>query len=315
VIRRLAALLLLLPVWAGCGGGADHEVVATTTQAADLARAVAGDRLRVTGLLPANADPHEHELRPQDVKALIGARLVVRSGGDVDAWLDEAIDAAGTAAPVVTLGDAAPRLGDDPHWWQDPRAAIAAVSALRAALARVDPGGADGYARRAAAYTRRLRALDRAVARCIARVPPAERTIVTTHDSLGYYARRYGLRVVGAVIPARTTVAQPSAGEVTELIATIRREHVRAVFAERAVNAKVEAAIARAAGARVGRPLWADTLGPEGSGAATYVDAIAANTDALVDGMTGGAVRCRLEPKLAERTAAARPPGRAVRGL
>ena len=298
IMRRLAVLLLVLPALAGCGGGPGGEaprVVATTTQGADLARAVAGDRMHVTGLLPANADPHEHELRPQDVKALIGARLVVRSGGDVDAWLDEAIDAAGTSAPVLTLADAVAPLGDDPHWWQDPRNAVAAVGALRTALARVDPAGAAGYARRAAAYERRLRALDRAVARCIARVPAAQRTIVTTHDSLGYYARRYGLRVVGAVIPARTTVAQPSAGETAALIATIRREHVKAVFAERAVNPKVEAAIARESGARIGRPLWADTLGPEGSGAATYVDSIAANTDALVAGMTGGAVRCRPE--------------------
>ena len=126
-------------------------------------------------------------------------------------------------------------------------------------------------------------------------MPAADRAIVTTHDSLGYYARRYGLRVVGAVIPARSTVAQPSAGETAELIATIRRERVRAVFAESSVNPKVEAAIARDAGARVGRPLWADTLGPAGSDGATYVDSIAANTAALVDGMTGGAERCRPE--------------------
>ena len=292
-----AALLLSALLLAGCGDETDQEprVVATTTQAADLARAVAGDRMPVTGIVPANADPHDHELRPQDVKALIGARLVVRSGGDLDAWLGEAIDASGTAAGVVTLADAAAPGGDDPHWWQDPRNAIAAVEAIRAALARADPAGAAGYARRAAAYMRRLRALDRAVARCIAAVPAADRAIVTTHDSLGYYARRYGLRVVGAVIPARSTVAQPSAGETAELIETIRRERVRAVFAESSVNPKVEAAIARDAGARVGRPLWADTLGPAGSDGATYVDSIAANTAALVDGMTGGAERCRPE--------------------
>ena len=97
------------------------------------------------------------------------------------------------------------------------------------------------------------------------------------------------------MIPARSTVAQPSAGETAELIATIRRERVRAVFAESSVNPKVEAAIARDAGARVGRPLWADTLGPAGSDGATYVGSIAANTAALVDGMTGGAERCRPE--------------------
>jgi ABC-type Zn uptake system ZnuABC Zn-binding protein ZnuA len=68
---------------------------------------------------------------------------------------------------------------------------------------------------------------------------------------------------------------------------------VPAVFAESAVNADVEAAIARDAGAEVGRALWADTLGPEGSDGATYVDAVASNTAALVDGFSGGEVACR----------------------
>src|SRR4051794_37892386 len=114
-------------------------VVATTTQAADLAREVGGRRVRVVGMLAANADPHEHEVRPADVKALTGARLIVRSGGDVDAWLDDAIAAAGSDAPVLTLLDRVKarrdRHGVDPHWWQDPRNDVLAVAALSDALA------------------------------------------------------------------------------------------------------------------------------------------------------------------------------------
>jgi ABC-type Zn uptake system ZnuABC Zn-binding protein ZnuA len=275
------------------GGGRQLRVVATTTQAADFARRLGGDRAEVAGLLSPNADPHEYEVRPSDVKALIGAKLVVRSGGELDHWLDGAIDSSGTDAKLLTLGDHVALRGDDPHWWQDPRNVIAAVAALRDALVTADPGGAAGYRRRAAAYTAQLQRLDSAVAACIAKVPAAQRTLVTTHDALGYYARRYGIRVVGAVIPALTTAAQPSAGEITALVATIRREHVRAVFAESSVNPKVEAAIALQAGARIGHALWADTLGPRGSDGATYVDSIASNTAAIVDGFTGGAVRCR----------------------
>jgi ABC-type Zn uptake system ZnuABC Zn-binding protein ZnuA len=274
-------------------GGTHLRVVATTTQAADFARQVGGDRAAVVGLLSANSDPHEYEVRPSDVKAVIKAQLVVRSGGELDHWLDGAIDSSGTDAKLLMLGDHVALRGDDPHWWQDPRNAIAAVAALRDALVAADPDGAADYRRRAAAYTTRLQRLDAAVAACIAKVPAAQRTLVTTHDALGYYARRYGIRVVGAVIPALTTAAQPSAGEISELIATIRREHVKAVFAESSVNSKVEAAIAHESGARLGRALWADTLGPRGSDGATYVDSIASNTAAMVDGFTGGAVRCR----------------------
>jgi zinc/manganese transport system substrate-binding protein len=277
---------LLIAAVAGCGdgnasAGGKPTVVATTTQVADLARNVAGSRVKVVQLLAPNADPHEYELRPQDVEAVAGADVVLRSGGDVDAWLNQAIDASGTHARVITLGDAVKLRGDDPHWWQDPRNAILAAREIGAAL-HVD----------AAPYVQRLERLDRAVARCIDKVPPSQRKLVTTHDALGYYAARYGIDVIGAVIPSLSTAGQPSAGDTARLIQTIRDTGVKAIFAESSVNPKVEAAIARATGAKVGKALWADTLGPPGSDGATYIQSIESNTKALVDGFTGGAVTC-----------------------
>ncbi len=153
-----------------------------------------------------------------------------------------------------------------------------------------------GYARSAQRYSATLERLDREVARCIGEIPQTQRTLVTTHDALGSYAARYGLRVVGTVIPSRSTLAQPSAGEVDELIATIEREGVRAIFAESSVNPDVEQAIADASGARIGAALYADALGPAGSEGADYVGSIAANTAAIVDGLTGGARSCRPAP-------------------
>jgi ABC-type Zn uptake system ZnuABC Zn-binding protein ZnuA len=98
--------------------------------------------------------------------------------------------------------------------------------------------------------------------------------------------------VIGTVIPSLSTAGQPSAGETARLVATIRRTGARAIFAESSVNPEVEAAIARETGADVGPALWADSLGPPGSGGATYAKSILANTRALVAGFTGGAVRC-----------------------
>jgi ABC-type Zn uptake system ZnuABC Zn-binding protein ZnuA len=312
VMTRVALLLLaLLAVGvAGCGadpdggpvtGGGDDgglSVVATTTQAADLARNVGGTRVAVTQLLAANADPHDYEVRPDDVRVLADADVVVRSGGDVDTWLQDAIDASGTDAPIVTLIDHVPviRHGDevDPHWWQDPRNAERAVAVLRDAFARADPSHAAGYRVDAAAYARRIATLDAAIAGCIDVVPRDRRRLVTTHDALGYYAKRYGIEVIGTVIPSLSTQGQASAGETDALVRTIRHAGVRAIFAESSVNPKVEAAIAAEAGARVGPALWADTLGPAGSGGATYVESIAANTRALVDGFTGGRRTCEL---------------------
>jgi ABC-type Zn uptake system ZnuABC Zn-binding protein ZnuA len=314
-LRLLAAAVACLAplAAAGCGddasssaaggGGGDVTVVATTTQAADLARAVAGDRAEVVGLIPPNADPHDYEVRPADVKALADADVVIRSGGDLDDWLAEAIESSGGDARELVLIDEVDTIeGEDghegeeidPHWWQDPRNAATAVAAIEADLSAADADGAATYARNAEAYTSRLTALDGAVADCIDQIPAAQRKLVTTHDALGYYARRYGLEVVGAVIPSLSTQAQASAGEVDELVETIRRERVKAIFAESSVNPKLEQVVADEAGARVGKALWADTLGPEGSDGATYLASIAANTHAIADGLSGGAVRCTL---------------------
>src|SRR4051812_40786792 len=145
-MRRL--VLLLLPVAlvlaaSGCGDGDAHAdrrpvVVATTTQVADIARNVAGPGVKVVSILAPQADPHEYELRPHDIAAVADADLVLRSGGDVDAWMDEAIDGSGTHAPVIDLSAGMQLNDDDPHWWQDPRNAIVAAREVGAALHR-DP--------------------------------------------------------------------------------------------------------------------------------------------------------------------------------
>ncbi len=289
-MRNALLFIAAAALLAGCGsdgGDGRPTVVATTTQAADLARGVAGDRAEVRGILAPNSDPHDYEVRPGDVKALARATLVVRSGGDLDEWLGGAIDSAGADAPVLDLLERAGTEGEDPHWWQDPIRAEAAVTAIGAALAKADPANASAYRANAGRSVQRLRTLDAAVRRCIDQIPTGERTLVTTHDALGYYARRYGLRVVGAVIPSLSTQAQASAGDLADLVDTIRRERVKAIFAESSVNASVEDAIAQETGARVGRPLWADSLGPEGSSGATYEGSIRANTAAIVEGLTG----------------------------
>ena len=293
-------LLLLAAVCAalagGCGGVQDGRatVVATTTQAADIVRNVAGDRVAVRGVLAPNSDPHDYEVRPEDVKALARAELVVRSGGEVDEWLASAIDSAGADAPVVDLLAVVASGSEDPHWWQDPRLALRAVEAIRAALVTADPAGEREYFAGARAYGQRLRALDAAVTSCIGELPEAQRKLVTTHDALGFYARRYGIELIGTVIPSLSTQAQASAGDLAALVDTIRRERVRAIFPESSVDAKVEDAIAQETGARVGRPLWADALGPPGSSGATYADSIRANTAAIVEGLSGGERSCAL---------------------
>src|SRR5438270_886459 len=303
LLALLAALLL-----AGCGSGSGAagklDVVATTTQIADWTRAVGGGDVAVHHILQPNTDPHEYEPRPNDVEATAGAKIVFENGDELDHWMAKVVDQAGGKPRVVVLGERVPvrRPGEssgpeasrfDPHWWHDPRNAEAAVRAIRDTLAAADPAQRAAYARRAAAYLRHLRALDRHLAACFARLPRAQRKLVTDHDAFGYFAHRYGLDVVGAVIPSQTTQAQPSAGATAWLVGLIRREHVRAVFPESSINRRLAETIARETGATSRFTLYGDTLGPAGSAGATYLGMEQANADAIVRGLSGGRLECR----------------------
>jgi zinc/manganese transport system substrate-binding protein len=307
LVPAVAAALLV----AGCGTGSgpagpgQAKVVVTTTQLGDFARNVGGDRAKVVQLLKPNTDPHDYEPRPSDVADTSGAKVVFVSGDNLDRWMGDVVEQSGGHPAVVDVGERAPVkvAGEtegaeaskyDPHWWHDPRNAEAAVITIRDALAKANPGARNAYARNAGAYLAKLRALDRGIAACVDRVPPAARKLVTDHDAFNYFAHRYGIKVVGAVIPSQTTQAQPSAGDVARLVRLIRREHVKAVFPESSINPKLAQAIARQTGASSDLTLYGDTLGPKDSSGATYLTMESANADAMVRGFTAGAQRCTI---------------------
>lgn len=303
-LSTAATLVLGLGLAVGCGSsgsnpGAAIAITASTTQLGDFAREVAGDRADVTQILSANSDPHEYEPKPSDAESLIGADLILKSGGDLDGWLDQIVDSSGSDAPELTLIDVVPTLQGvdeaDPHWWQSPKNAIKAVLAIKAELSAIDPGGKATYNENAQTYIAELRRLDSKIARCMDSVPVDERKLVTSHDALGYYADRYGIDVIGAAIPALSTSAQASAGETADLVDLIRRTGVTTIYSEAGVSSQLEDAIANEAGATVGGELWADTLGPHGSDGATYIQALESNTAKLVDGFTNGDQSCSID--------------------
>ena len=296
---------------AGCGstgsGDGRLDVVATTTQIGDWVRVVGGGAVDVDQILQPNTDPHEYEPRPSDVAAAAGAKLVFASGDDLDAWIDQVVDDSGSDATLVDLGAGVPsRLAGesggeeasryDPHWWHDPSNAEAAVREISRRLILADPAHRRQFEGNARAYLARLARLDAGIARCVDSVPPAARKLVTDHDAFGYFARRYGIDVVGAVIPSQTTQAQPSAKDLSELVALIEREGVEAIFPESSLSARVANAIAGQTGASAEWTLYGDTLGPEGSSGATYLGMEAANADSMVRGFSGGRHGCRLSP-------------------
>jgi ABC-type Zn uptake system ZnuABC Zn-binding protein ZnuA/ABC-type Mn2+/Zn2+ transport system permease subunit len=298
-----AALALFASACGSSAANGSNTVVATTTQIGDWVRTVAGTSVSVDQILQPNTDPHDYEPRPKDVEAVGSADLIFENGDGLDAWMSGVVHDAGGHPVVVVLGDHVPALlpGEtsgseasryDAHWWHDPRNAVAAVTLIRDALDRAFPAARASFDANADSYLRQLRSMDSAIRGCFQQVPPAERKLVTDHDAFSYFAARYGIRVIGAVIPSQTTQGEASAQDLAGLIDLIRREHVRAVFPESSLSPKLVQTIAGETGASAAYTLYGDTLGPAGSPGATYVSMEQSNADAMVRGFTGGASSC-----------------------
>lgn len=269
-------------------GGDRVQVVATTMPLQDFARQVGGDRVAVTGILDADTEPHDYEPVPSDAEAVADADLVVSNGAGLDDWLDDLLEQAGAQAPRVgatrgvrLLPTEQEGLPGDPHAWHDPALARRMVGNVAAGLSRADPAGREAYAARAAAYGERIARMAAEIRADFASVPPRRRTLVTSHDSLGYFARAYGVEVVGSVLPAVTTDSEPSARQIRRLVEEIRARGMTTIFTEDAVEARLERQVAEEAGVRVSSSLYADTLGAPGSGAETFVAAELANARAM----------------------------------
>ena len=283
-VALLAAALLA----AGCGGGSDGgkpRVVATTMQLQDIARQVGGGEVEVDGLLGPDAEPHEYEPKPSDAEAVADADVVLQNGG-LDDWLGGLLDSAGGDARRVNVIDELPDgIGTDadPHVWHDPGWAREMVDVVEVALVEAAPEARTRIVANANAYRDRLERMERDIRALLAPVPRERRKLVTSHDSLGWFARAYGIEVVGSVLPGVSTDTEPSGEQVRRLVEDIRRAKVDTIFTEESVDAKLEEQVAAEAGARVSTSLYTDTLGEPGSPTGTLIGAELHNARAMAE--------------------------------
>ena len=245
----------MLALVAGCGDDSDDgrvDVIATTTIGADLVRTVAGADATVEALLPESASPHDYAASAKDRAELEDADLVVAWG----AGLEEGL-------PLDELGEEPLELAAeerDPHVWMDPTFIASVLPELAAALGDADPDQAAAYEDRAAAYAHELGRLDRKLDRSFAAIPPDRRKLVTSHDSLGHFVRRYDFDFVGAPFGIAPS-AEPSAERVASLIDRVEQEDVPAVFAEDTDDPELMRQIAREGGVEVVDDLLTEGFG------------------------------------------------------
>jgi zinc/manganese transport system substrate-binding protein/manganese/iron transport system substrate-binding protein len=284
----------------GSGGSGERlAVVATTTQVADFARNIGGDKVKVTQILKPNVDPHDYEPSPADIQAIADADLVVENGLGLEKWLDQTIKSAGFHGTLVdTSKGVTIRKGNgeedeaagDPHIWHNPKNAEMMSRTIAAAFEAKDPADRASYETNLKAYTAKLGRLDAWIGQQIDTVPADQRKLVTNHDAFGYYIDRYHLTFVGSIIPSSDTSAELSGRQLNSLVAKIKSTGVKAVFSESSLPPKTAEALGRQAGVKVEAgedSLYGDTLGPAGSAGGTYLEMERHNTTTIVTALKG----------------------------
>lgn len=282
---------------AACGGRAGDSgagspdsvtVVTTTTVFADIVRNVGGDLVDVTSLVPKGGDVHTFEPKPADIQTVSRARLLVMNGLGLDDWLEKTVtNASADGTPLLKLGVDLPGVellpGEDPatqnpHLWMDVAYGELYVDRVAASLKSIDPAHAAQYDAQAAAYRVRLDALDASVRSRIATIPEANRKLVTFHDAFPYYARAYGITIVGVAVQAPGQ--DPSAGYTAQLIKAIRDSGVKAIFSEAQFPARLVDQLGSETGSTVVTNLYDDSLGDPPI--SSYEAVIGWDTDQLV---------------------------------
>lgn len=326
VLSRIPLVVVACVAAVACGGPGDRtadgdgpDIVATTTIWADITSRVACGA-PVPAVIPQGADPHTFEPSLRDRELLERASTVIANGNDLEESILDLLDtvaAAGTnvvtMTPHVDVIDAdvidgeghdrdetAERPADDddadaddghghgeggdPHIWQDPRRVAGVLDVIATAVATDDT-----LARVRAcadAYRAELEAVDAEIEAVLAPIPAERRVLVTNHDSLGYFADRYGFEIVGTVIPSTSTIAEPSAAGLAELADTIAEHDVPAIFTAELESSADAEALAGRLGVDV-VPLTTDSLG-DGAATATYVGMLRANAAAIAAALGGG---------------------------
>jgi len=275
-VRAVVALVLAAATSiAGCAqpgtspGNGMLAVVTTSSVFADMISNVGSDRVTVTALVPHHADVHTFQPSPADVRAVAGARLLVMNGLGLDDWLrDTIVNASAAGTPLVELGPGLQGVellpGEEPgtqnpHLWMAVPYAEGYVGEVEAALVGVDPASAEAYHQGANAYRARLDTLDQQIRSKIAAIPAADRRLVTFHDAFPYFAREYGLEIVGVAVEAPGQ--DPSAAEIAALIEAIKAAHVKAIFSEEQFPTQLVDQLAASTGAKVVAQLYDDSLG------------------------------------------------------
>jgi ABC-type Zn uptake system ZnuABC Zn-binding protein ZnuA len=241
------------------------NIVVTIPVLKDLVEQVGGSHVRVTSLLSGYENEHTYSPKPSDLVAVRKARLLFEIGIGLEIWLSSLVKNAGgpslqvttTSRGIALLRDrpdhegaahAADKGGEgNPHIWMDPENATTMMRHITEALIQVDPAHAAEYRANQASYLRKLDQLRADLSDRVSRL--ADRRFIAHHPAWPYFARRFGFQIVGTIQPQ--SGSEPSALQLHDLIAKIKKDRIKVVVSEIQLSQKVPEMLAKETGSRV----------------------------------------------------------------
>ena len=267
------------------------EVLTTFTVLADLARNVAGDRLKVQSIVKPGSEIHGYQPTPSDIERASQADLIVENGLGLELWARKFTANAGNI-PSVTLSEGMDPLlieedayagKPNPHAWISPQRTMAYVDQLEQAFRRLDPAGAEQFSANAAAYKQQLQDLDDELRSALDAIPAERRVLVSCEGAFTYLARDYGLDE--AYLWPVNAESQVTPKRMARLINTVRDRQIPAIFCESTVSDKAQRQVAAESGARFGGTFYVDSLSAAEGPAPTLLDLQRHNVALLIDGL------------------------------
>ncbi len=285
ILSRRAAVVVTASIQlAACGGaGASDEsavvepsVIATTSIWADITSNVLCGR-SVPSIVPAGADPHTFEPSLRDREMLDNAQVVIANGNGLEGGIADLLTTSNATVVELTNDSRLALIDGDPHIWQSPRLVARALDTIESS---VRPLGIETCADE---YSDRLDQLDLDIIASLRPLAAEHRVMVTSHDSLAYFAERYRLEIVGTVIPSTNTLAQTNAADLATLADVIEAHNVRAVFTEELESTADADALAERLGVAV-VPLVTDAL-TDDPATDTYVEMMRSNATRIAEAL------------------------------
>lgn len=302
-ILLVVTIFLLTPIatFAATKDDARPLVVASTTQIADFARHIAGDRILVRSILAPGADPHTYQPTPDDVQIVLSADLCLQNGLHLEgkSWMATLAKDAGKPLVTTTNGITPLQIdeGDikvaDPHAWFSPRNASVYIRNIVQALSQLDPQHSSEFKARATLYLQQLRILDAWIREQVNQIPPERRILVTTHDAFNYFCSEFRFNANNnylSIAPVGWSTGSEVGGGMTPerhrlVVESIRSTATPAIFVESSINPKLIREIARDTGIKIGGTLYSDSMGEAGSAGETYIGMMRENVLLIVEAL------------------------------